>query len=113
MPFEFIIFFVGNFPDYRKPLEIEKKSTLVRNSKFSKLKKTHREKIEGGHWFPCRGLKYFDAPNLSCALAQPAGVEKLQWWKQEVLLNVVDGVVCVMPRWAKLMAWKLTIFRIL
>ena len=42
-------------------------------------------------------MKYSQAPDLAGSLTEAPGVKKFQRWKEEVLLDVIDGIVGVVP----------------
>ena len=73
------------------------------NKKKIKIKRTHREKVEGCRGFPGRGVKYSHTANLAGRLTEAPAVEKFQGGKEEVLLDVLDGSLGVVTGGPKLM----------
>ena len=56
---------------------------------------THREEIKGGHWFSGEGLVDIESPDPARLLKEAELVEEPEGGEEEVLLDVVDGVVGV------------------
>ena len=66
-------------------------------NKNDKNGKTYREKVESSDGFPCCRMKDSQTPDLAGSLPEAPGVKKFQRWKEEVLLDVIDGIVGVVP----------------